>query len=287
VAETDNEYRVKLPMFEGPFDLLLHLVKINEMEITDISLAQLTHQYLDYLALMKEMDLDVAGDFLVVAATLLQIKARYLLPVELQGDEEEEEEIDETLSARELMAQLIEYRSYKEVVAELQNLEQESSGVFYRHRLPDYLDPAKQEQSLNLDLQLLFDAMANVLRYIEKRDPHTELYEHYRVEDKIEFLEARLAETGELDVTQEFMRCLNKIEVIVTFLALLELVRLARVRVAQAGNYQAIHMYAKDRDTGDNAPTGDTASADEDAPVGGETPAAPNEESEDHEQETK
>ena len=287
MAEVDKEYRVKLPMFEGPFDLLLHLVKINEMEITDISLARLTHQYLDYLETMKEMDLDVAGDFLVVAATLLQIKARYLLPAELQGEEEEEEEIDETLSARELMAQLIEYRSYKEIVAQLRALEQESSGVFYRHRLPDYLDPASQEETLNLDLQLLFGAMADVLRYIERRDPHTELYERYRVEDKIEYIEARLAETGELDVTGEFTRCLNKMEIVVTFLALLELIRLRRVRVAQAGNYKAIHIYAINRDAGGNASMGGNASTGDNASTGGETPATGCQDSDNHEQKTR
>lgn len=252
MALNGNEYRVKLPIFEGPFELLLHLVKINEMEITDVSLARLTAQYLEYLELMREMDLDVAGEFLVVAATLIQIKARYLLPSD--GDEEdiEEEEIDEVLSARELMQKLIEYRSYKEIVATLKDLEESSRDVFYRHRLPDFVGPDSDEGIVTSDVQLLFDAMADVLRYVEKRDPHTELFERYKVEDKIEYLEAALAGAKELDVTREFQRCLNKVEVIVTFLALLELVRLRHVRVVQPGAEKSIHIYPVDRDTADD-----------------------------------
>jgi len=250
VAESGKEYRVKLPMFEGPFDLLLHLVKINEMEITDISLAKLTKQYLDYLEEIQEMDLDVAGEFLVVAATLLQIKARYLLPATDDEDLEEEEEIDDLLSARELMQQLIEYRSYKEIVAELKRLEDQSSGVFYRRRLPEFFDPSAGQESVRSELQLLFDAMAGVLRYIESRDPHTTLYEEYRVEDKIEYLQARVAESGELDVVREFERCLNKIEVIVTFLALLELVRLRRLRVVAGRSAQEIRVRVNNQEAG-------------------------------------
>lgn len=238
---------MRLPIFEGPFDLLLHLVKINEMEITDISLALLTKQYLDHLGQMDVKDLDVAGEFLVVAATLMQIKARYLLPGDRDDEEEEdEEEIDEILSARELLQQLIEYRSYKEIVAELQNLEAKSHGVFYRSRAPEFFDPRESDEGIQAELQLLFKAMANVLRFIEKRDPHTTLYEKYTVEDKIEFLAARLMEHRELDIIREFEQCLNKIEVIVTFLALLELVRLHRVQVEQGESAEELKLRAVD-----------------------------------------
>ncbi len=253
MAEPGAEYRVRLPIFEGPFDLLLHLVKINEMEITDISLAMLTKQYLVHLQQMVEMDLDVAGDFLVVAATLMQIKARYLLPRDQGEEEEEEEEIDELLSARELLQQLIEYRSYKEIVAELQHLEERSQGVYYRSKLPEFFDPRESDDSIQSELDLLFKAMANVLRFIEKRDPHTSLYEKYTVEDKIEFLSARLMENRELNIVKEFEQCLNKIEVIVTFLALLELVRLRRVKVQADDNAENITLYAVDVDDDDES----------------------------------
>jgi segregation and condensation protein A len=268
VATEGAEYRVKLPIFEGPFDLLLHLVKINEMEITDISLAKLTAQYLEHLEMMQEMDLDLAGEFLVVAATLLQIKARYLLPGELD-DEIEEEEIDEVLGARELMQQLIEYRSYKEIVAKLRELEQDSAGVYYRHRAPVPVDADPDEDAVSSDIQLLFAAMANVLRYIEKRDPHTDLFEHYKVEDKVEYIEAALAEVGEMNVTREFERCLNKIEVIVTFLALLELIRLRRVRVVQPGAEREILIYSM------GEPTSEASDAPSDAGDDDRTQEAP------------
>lgn len=247
MAEPEQEYRVKLPIFEGPFDLLLHLVKINEMDITDVSLAKLTRQYLNYLEVIREKDLDVAGEFLVVAATLLQIKARYLLPDDFE-DEEDEEEIDEILSARELMNQLIEYRSYKEIVARLKEFEMESKGVFYRLRRPEFARPDGDDEGLRSDLSLLFEAMTDVLRYIDKRDPHTELYEHFKVEDKLEYLQARLSEVSEINVIEEFGRCLNKIEIIVTFLALLELTRLRRIRVVQPGPDKEILIYPVDRE---------------------------------------
>ncbi|MCX7044322.1 MAG: segregation/condensation protein A [Candidatus Sumerlaeota bacterium] len=240
----ETEYRVKLPQFEGPFDLLLHLVKINEMEITDISLAKLTLQYLQHIEKMRAMDLDVAGDFLVVAATLLQIKARYLLPDLGDEEEEEEEEIDELLTARELLEKLIEYRSFKEIVTELKQLEEQSSGVFYRYKMPEFFVPEEGREVVRGDMQLLFEAMAGVLRYVENRSPHTTLYEEYKVEDKIEYLQARLNETGELDVIEEFERCLNKMEIIVTFLGLLELIRLKRARVAQPGPEKEIRIYS-------------------------------------------
>lgn len=245
MTDPQDTYRVRLPIFEGPFDLLLHLVKINEMEITDVSLAQLTHQYLEYLDLLKEMDLDIAGEFLVVAATLLQIKARSLLPDEAT-DEEEEEEIDETLSARELMSQLIEYRSYKEIVAQLHELEEESAGVFYRRRPPQFTDYDAEEDDLHCDMQLLFDAMASVLRYVEKARPHTDFYEKYTVEDKIDYLKARLKEARDLDVVAEFERCLYKIEIIVTFLALLELARLRFIRVEQVAGDASLRVSRAD-----------------------------------------
>lgn len=245
MAEAAKEYRVQLPIFEGPLDLLLHLVKVNEMEITDVSLAGLTHQYLDYLEQIREMDLDVAGDFLVVAATLMQIKARYLLPGDEDEDLEDDEEMDQLLGARELMRQLIEYRSYKEIVAELKRLEDESAKVFYRSRLPGFLEAETKSDAPEGDLKLLFEAMVDVLRYIERRDPHTALFEEYRTEDKIEYLQARLRESASLDLVEEFERCLNKTEIIVTFLALLELVRLRRIRVTQDEEGGAVRITAR------------------------------------------
>jgi len=204
-----------------------------------------------------------------VAATLLQIKARYLLP-DLGGEEDvEEEEIDELLTARELLEKLIEYRSFKEIVSELKHLEEQSSGVFYRYKMPEFFDPSEGREVVRGNLELLFEAMAGVLRFIEKRGPHTTLFEEYKVEDKIEYLQARLNETGEMDVIQEFERCLNKIEVIVTFLALLELVRLKRARVAQPGPEREIRIFSIREE-----------------PNGGEQPAPP-QDSGHHEQENQ
>src|SRR5690606_19728656 len=132
--------------FEGPFDLLLHLVRVNEMDIHDISISVITRQYLEYLDIMRELDLELAGEFLVMAATLIRIKARTLLPVP-PDQEEQEEEIDEILSARELVRQLVEYRKFKEAAMKLRKKEEETSRLIFRNKqyVPDLPEEEKED----------------------------------------------------------------------------------------------------------------------------------------------
>ncbi len=248
----ENVYTIKLPVFEGPFDLLLHLIKINEMDIHDIPIAEITRQYLDYLQVMKELDLEVAGDFLVMAATLIHLKARTLLPTHEASEEEgeENEEFGEILSARELMQRLVEYRKYKEVAAELRKREQEHSLVVYR-TAPIAITPEPM-QELTAEVTLLYRALARVLRYIESTNALPSLTEQFTVEQKMDYVQELLASQNEIDLMALFLRCLNKLEIITTFLAVLELVRLKRARLQQNCAFDTIVLVSRNDQSDSN-----------------------------------
>jgi len=235
-------YTIKLPVFEGPFDLLLHLIRVNEMDIQDIRIAEITRQYLDYLALMRELDLDLAGDFLVMAATLIHIKARTLLPVP-PDQEEQEEEISEILSARELVRQLIEYRKFKEAAVELRHKEEAAAKLVFRTNASIQIAP-EQTADLTADVSLLYKAFSRVLRFVDAPGYNPVISEQYSVEEKIAHLEDMLTREKDLNLEQVFRRCFNKVEIIVTFLAMLELCRLKRLTVFQENPFDGIMVRA-------------------------------------------
>lgn len=248
---SEKLYTIKLPVFEGPFDLLLHLIKINEMDIHDIPIAEITRQYLDYIHVMKELDLELAGEFLVMAATLIHLKARTLLPAHQKEEEEEQqdEELGEILSARELMQRLIEYRKYKEVAAVLREREEQHAMVIYR-TAPLAITP-EPTQELSAEVTLLYRALARVLRYLESTRALPNLTEQFTVEQKIEYVEELLASSMQVDLMAVFLRCLNKLEIITTFLAVLELVRLKRARIQQHCAFDTIMLVARNPEDGD------------------------------------
>jgi len=253
-------YTIKLPVFEGPFDLLLHLIRVNEMDIHDIQVAEITRQYLAYLDMMRELDLEVAGEFLVMAATLLHLKARTLLPVP-PDPEEQEEEIDEILSAKELVRQLIEYRKFKEVASVLRVYEDQASRTLYR-TVPPPAPPVQEEEELSIETDLLFKAFARVLRFVDSPEFNPVLTEQFTVEEKIEYLQDLLAREGETNLDAVFRRCFNRQEIITTFLAVLELCRMKKVKIQQDSNFDTILLTPgtgslegddQNRSEGDNA----------------------------------
>jgi segregation and condensation protein A len=237
-------YTIKLPVFEGPFDLLLHLIRVNEMDIHDIKVAEITRQYLEYLEMMRELDLELAGEFLVMAATLIHIKARTLLPVPME-QEEQEEEIDEILSAKELVRQLVEYRKFKEAAVALRDKEEQASKVLFRNNPVIQIQPDKNAE-VSADIQLLYKAFSRVLRFVDAPvyDPH--MVEQYSVEDKISYIEDMLTREKTFDLENVFRRCFNKNEVIVTFLAMLELCRMKRLKVQQENPFDKITVTAQE-----------------------------------------
>ncbi|MCX7020549.1 MAG: segregation/condensation protein A [bacterium] len=232
-------YTIKLPVFEGPFDLLLHLIKANEMDIHDIQLAEITKQYVEYIAIMRQLDLELAGEFLVMAATLIHIKARTLLPTPFEA-EEREEEIDEIMTARELVRQLVEYRKYKEATAALRKREEQAARVFYRSNV--IMIVPENTDELSIDVTLLYKAFARVLNFIESPAYRPEFKDKFTVEDKISYIEALTTRASEVDLSEVFRRCFNRSEIIVTFLAVLELCRMNRIRIRQIKQFDMIVM---------------------------------------------
>jgi len=224
----------KLPRFEGPLDLLLHLIKRDEIDIHDIPIAHITKQYLETIEIMRMLDLDVAGEFLVMAATLMRIKAKMLLP--LPSTREEEDEGD---PREELVQRLIEYRLYKEASLGLQVGEGLRRSLHERGAVPTEDDAGP----LPLAPATLFDLLGALQRVMVRR-PETAVYEveteGYDIEEKMSLLARTVAEEGQLSFTALMRRARARMEIIVSFMALLELIKLGTVRCVQAENFADI-----------------------------------------------
>ncbi len=240
-------YHVRTDVFQGPFDLLLHLVRINEIDIYDIPIAEITNQYLEIIKDTEKIDLASAGDFLVMAATLINLKARTLMPPQTAEEAvEEEQEVDEEYEsirdAQDLMRRLVEYRQFKELAVQLSDREEEQLRVFYRNQvLPELVDGQAADPSFfREDISLLFSAFARVLEITEGRPTHHVIEEEFTVEEKVETIQTLLNRDRRLSIYGLFEHCLNKQECITTFLALLEVCRLKVARLKQKGNYQDI-----------------------------------------------
>ncbi len=224
---------VKLPVYEGPFELLLDLIKKNEMDIYNIQISEIARQYLDYLSHMKAFNLEIAGEFLVMAATLILIKSKMLLPNE--SLEEDEEGVD---PREELVRKLIEYQSFKEAAKSLGLLEAERGLVFTRQVSDYYLKDLSPEDvgidTFSANLFDLLSAFHSVLNQVKKIEYHEVFEEAVTIEEKIDFIKRVLTEKSEVAFTQLFQEGFTKNEWIATFLALLEIVRLqfARVRLS-------------------------------------------------------
>jgi segregation and condensation protein A len=223
-------YQVRLDMFEGPLDLLLHLIREHQLDILDIPIARITEEYLRYLALMQELDLDVAGEFLLMAATLIHIKSRMLLPPDEMAEGEGIEEED---PRAELVDRLLEYKKFKEAAQTLGVLEAEQA-LLHRRGAPAI--EFEVEGPLSISLFELMRAFRDVLRRAETSAPLEITPEELNVGQRIVALLDRLAAESPLEFTSLFAGSTRRAEIIVTFLALLELLRrrLATARQAEA-----------------------------------------------------
>lgn len=239
-----EDYKVKLHIFEGPLDLLLHLVKINEMDIQDIKIAEITRQYLEYIRLMQHLDLEVAGDFIVMAATLLAIKVRSLLP-ETGETHEDEEEIADIQTAQALMEQLIQYRKFKEAAYRLDQHEDRASRIFFRETaLPQFA--SVDDAEIRGDLDKMLEAFSRVLRFVEARGWHQVTEEEFSVEEKIDTIHNRVQAEHRIDLESLFMDCRSKVEMIVTLLALLELCKQKSVMIHQSEPFTHVYIFRRD-----------------------------------------
>jgi segregation and condensation protein A len=252
---TPQGLSVKLELFEGPLDLLLHLIRENKVDITDIPIAEITEQYLGYLELMKTLDLDVAGEFLLMAATLMHIKSRLLLPVEEEGEGLEEGEDPR----EELVRQLQEYQQFKEAGMTLQEFEEDRSRVFLRQSIgPE--PPRRTDYPLEVSLFELLSALKKLVESMpeEKRVEieRDQLSVSERISDVLEYLRGS---EGEVPFEDLFKRSTVLAELVVTFLALLELVRLRMVRAWQAvpgGRIMVVDIRPDDDETEGDGPPG-------------------------------
>jgi segregation and condensation protein A len=228
-------YRVKLDVFEGPLDLLLHLIKKNEMEIVDIPIATITEQYLGYLGVMRELNLDVAGEFLVMAATLALIKSRMLLPAA------EEDEVEEPDPRAELVQQLLEYQRYREAALALAERPLLHRDVFVREPLDDPEVTASSESPrLKVTVWELLEAFRGVLKRLRPEAVHEVLTERVSLRDRARALLQALGVARCLEFDSCFEEAATRIEIIITFLALLELMKIGAVRATQGEHFGRI-----------------------------------------------
>jgi segregation and condensation protein A len=239
-------YPVRLINFEGPLDLLLHLIKKNEMNVYDIPISEITHQYLEYLDLMQEMNLDVVGEFLVMAATLIHIKSRMLLPRPDPTQEDPEEDPRDALVRR-----LVEHQRFKAAAELLHEREIQRSAMWTRADGPvAEVVGAAPEPEIEVDLFSLMAAFRQVLERARARPRVVLPAEQIPIETRIEQLLERLSETEACGFEDLFADVQTRAGMIVTFLALLEMIRLKLVRVFQHANFGAIRVYKRARPEG-------------------------------------
>jgi segregation and condensation protein A len=239
--EAKNPTHIKLPVFEGPLDLLLYLIKKDEIDIYDIPIERITSRYLEYLRLIKMLDLEVAGEYLVVAATLLYIKSRVILPHDQRPPEDEVEEDDPRW---ELVRQLVEYKKFKDAAFELQNCLSRQENVHSRGGTakPDLA----ADGSLPFDKVGLFDLLSVFQKVLSRASQNEDLRdifeERFTVSDKIQLIQSRLAENRRLVFEDLFAEAASRTEIVVTFLAVLELIRLKEIGVLQEGPFGVIEL---------------------------------------------
>ena len=231
-------YTVRLDGFEGPLDLLLHLIKKNELSITDIPISLITEQYLDYLKLMKVLNLDIAGDYLLMASTLLHIKSKMLLPSPPEDENEEEEEDPRA----ELVRRLLEYQRYKEAAIEMEKRPLLDRDVFVRSA-PMEAGESEGEEKIEVSLFELLEAFRRVLEKAESKAFHDVILERITVEEKMEEILTLLQkENRTLAFHLLFPAEAPRRTLIVTLLAVLELVKMSRIRLFQLAPFETIRI---------------------------------------------
>jgi segregation and condensation protein A len=235
------DYKVKLEVFEGPLDLLLYLIKRDEVDIYDISIERIAKQYLEYMEAFQVLNIDLAGEFIVMAANLLYIKSRTLLPKEQQMPEEDAGEDDPRW---ELIRQLIEYKKFKEAASHLRTREALQEMLFPRFPSTPELGPSDDLLVGEVGIFDLINAFQKVLKRLEHRKIQEDLREifeeNFTVSDKIEFLLRVIHDSIPVRFEECFAEAASRAEIVVTFLAMLELIRLKQLRVRQQNHFEEI-----------------------------------------------
>ncbi len=243
--EQELPLKVKLETFEGPLDLLLHLIKKNEIDIYDIPITVITQQYLDYLEAMKSLNLDVAGEFLLMAATLLHIKSKMLLPLSEEEQSEEEKEEGAEDPRAELVRRLLEYQRFKEAALDLVQGSLLDREVFARKFFTEkFLEGSEEALVGEVTLFDLLEAMKRILQGIPPEEFEEISLDHLTLKEKIHQIMEQLWEKESLTFGELFTPTSLRGEVILTFLALLELLRLRMIKVYQAESFGTIRIFS-------------------------------------------
>ena len=234
-------YEIKLDIFEGPLDLLLYLIRKNEIDIYNIPIALITEQYLEYLDLMRSLNLDLAGEYLVLAATLIHIKSRMLLPP-VEGDDETEEGED---PRAELVQQLLEYQTFKEAALNLEGRPLLERDVFTRGAPLEEPADAEEEEDAMIEVGIyeLVQAFRRIISGLDQSEDLAIDTEKMSLADRINEIMERLSEEKQLTFTELLGERMDRKRIVYTFLAILELMKLRMVRAYQSGPFGAIRLF--------------------------------------------
>lgn len=236
--EIETEFRVRLPAFEGPLDLLLHIIHTEQIDIYDIPIASIAQQYLDYLNMMKELNLDIASEFLLIAATLIYMKSKMLVPQPIA--EEDREEFDHLRT--ELTNQLVEHQKYQQAARLLRDKEKAYSALWSRSELASSAPPRGENVLLEATVFDMLTAFYKVLQSKKEEKPLHLLPDRYTVENKMKEIMEKLHRKDRLEFFQMARELQSREELIVTFLALLELVRQQLIRLYQTKKFKEIFI---------------------------------------------
>ncbi len=242
-------YNIQLPQFQGPFDLLLFFIERDELDIQDIPIAKITEEFLDYLHAMERMNIDLAGEFMLVAATLCRIKARMLLP--RKALDEQGNEID---PRQELVDRLLEYKRYKSVLDELRALENDRAQKTTRGNISDELQKIATRALVDSELETLtlfrllkaFERVMQRFEQVKPRTVHQIAQFNYTVADQQLFILSRIPKGGRAGFQAVFSDCKNRIHAIITFLALLELLNIQRLSILPGEGANNFWLEAKE-----------------------------------------
>jgi len=232
--------KLKLEMFEGPLDLLLYLIKKDEINIYDIPIAQVTEQYLEYIEMMKMLNLDTVGEFLVMAATLIHMKSKMLLPADPSNEEPQEEDPRD-----ELVRRLLEYKKFKEIADDLKEKESNRQDLFPRivdEQKTNELKEEAKEVYYEVSLFDLINALSLTLRRLPEETAYEIVQEEYTVDQKIHMILHRLMDRERIVLSELLADSKSKMEVVVTFISVLELIRLKEILVVQQHLFEEIEI---------------------------------------------
>lgn len=233
---------IKIDEFEGPLDLLLHLIKKAEVDIYNIPIAKIADQYIEYLKTMEEMDLEVASEFVVMAATLVEIKSKMLLPKKKKDDETDEED-----PRQELVEKLIEYKKYKEFAEHLKEID-ETTGIYFKS--PEVIDDIDDDEVFfkNITIENLMICFKKIMDdFNNRQESEDRVYQNisideFKIEDKMEYILTALDKNHTIYFEDFFKLAKHKIEIIVTFIAMLELIKEKQIKVYQLNNFSNIKI---------------------------------------------